>query len=75
VSNYLDIALIKLRFALIASVILQSKGVGLGGLSGMGYGGSFLLPAAGLRKPFLGYDCIERTGSLILTAITVVASR
>ncbi len=33
-SNYFDIALIITSIALIGSVILQNKGVGLGGLTG-----------------------------------------
>jgi preprotein translocase subunit SecG len=33
-TNYLDIALIIISIALIASVIFQNKGVGLGSLSG-----------------------------------------
>lgn len=38
---YLDIALIITSIALIASVILQSKGAGLGGLTGGDTGGFF----------------------------------
>ncbi len=38
---YLDIALIITSIALIASVILQSKGAGLGGLTGGDMGGVF----------------------------------
>lgn len=38
---YLDVALIITSIALIASVILQSKGAGLGGLTGMDAGGVF----------------------------------
>ena len=38
---YLDIALIITSIALIASVILQSKGAGLGGLTGGDTGGVF----------------------------------
>ena len=38
---YLDIALIITSIALIASVILQSKGAGLGGLAGTDTGGFF----------------------------------
>jgi preprotein translocase subunit SecG len=34
VVNYIDIALIIISIALIASVIFQNKGVGLGGLTG-----------------------------------------
>ena len=38
---YLDVALIITSIALIASVILQSKGAGLGGLTGGDAGGVF----------------------------------
>jgi preprotein translocase subunit SecG len=38
---YLDISLIITSIALIASVILQSKGAGLGGLTGADTGGIF----------------------------------
>jgi preprotein translocase subunit SecG len=41
VSTYIDIALIITSIALIASVILQSKGAGLGGLTGGDTGGIF----------------------------------
>ena len=39
--NVLDIALIITSIALVLSVILQSKGAGLGGLSGSDTGGVF----------------------------------
>ena len=39
--NFLDIALIITSIALVLSVILQSKGAGLGGLSGSDTGGVF----------------------------------
>jgi preprotein translocase subunit SecG len=41
VKTYLDIALIITSIALIISVILQGKGVGLGGLTGGDSGGVF----------------------------------
>jgi preprotein translocase subunit SecG len=41
VSIYLNIGLIITSIALIASVILQSKGAGLGGLTGADTGGVF----------------------------------
>jgi preprotein translocase subunit SecG len=41
VEVYLDIALIITSIALILSVILQSKGAGLGGLTGADSGGIF----------------------------------
>ena len=39
--SYLDIALIITSIALIVSVVLQNKGVGLGGLTGSETGGVF----------------------------------
>ncbi len=39
--TYLDIALIITSIALVVSVILQSKGAGLGGLTGQDTGGIF----------------------------------
>jgi len=41
VENFLNGALIITSIALIASVILQSKGAGLGGLTGVDTGGVF----------------------------------
>jgi preprotein translocase subunit SecG len=41
VGNVVDIALVLVSVALIASVILQSKGAGLGGLTGADTGGIF----------------------------------
>ncbi len=41
VTDYLNLALIIISVALIASVILQSKGAGLGGLTGGDSGGIF----------------------------------
>lgn len=39
--SYLDIALIITSVALIVSIVLQNKGVGLGGLTGSDTGGVF----------------------------------
>jgi preprotein translocase subunit SecG len=39
--NFLDIALIIVSVALVASIVLQSKGAGLGGLTGGDMGGTF----------------------------------
>jgi preprotein translocase subunit SecG len=41
VENYLDIALIITSISLIISVVLQNKGVGLGGFTGGDTGGVF----------------------------------
>ena len=40
-ATYIDISLIIVSLALIVSVILQSKGAGLGGLTGADTGGVF----------------------------------
>lgn len=40
-TGYLDVALIITSIALIVSVVLQSKGVGLGGLTGGDSGGVY----------------------------------
>lgn len=37
--NYVDVALIIVSVALVASVMLQNKGIGLGGLTGADSGG------------------------------------
>ncbi len=58
-TQFLQIALIITSIALIASVILQSKGAGLGGLSG-----------ADLGSVFTARRCIERT----LFWVTIVLS-
>lgn len=47
--TYLDIALIIISIALVASVILQSKGAGLGGLTG-GDTGSVFTARRGIEK-------------------------
>ncbi len=47
--TYLDIALIITSIALIASVVLQSKGAGLGGLTGSDMG-AFTTARRGLEK-------------------------
>lgn len=39
--NLLDIAMIVLSIALVGSIVLQSKGAGLGGLTGSDIGGTF----------------------------------
>jgi len=49
VERYLDIAMIITSIALIASVILQSKGAGLGGLTG-GDSGAIFTARRGVEK-------------------------
>ena len=57
--NYLDMALIIISVLLILSVILQSKGAGLGGLTGADTG-----------SVFTARRCVERT----LFRLTIVLS-
>ena len=74
VSNYLDIALIITAVALITSVILQSKGIGLGGLSGTDTGGVFTA-RRGIEKTLFWVTIVLSVLFFILTAITVIASK
>lgn len=48
--TYLNIALIILSIALIALIILQSRGAGLGGLSGGDFGGGGYHVRRGIEK-------------------------
>jgi preprotein translocase subunit SecG len=74
VTGYLDIALIITSIALIASVILQSKGVGLGGLTGADTGGVFTA-RRGIEKTLFWVTIILSAIFFILTLITVVLTK
>jgi preprotein translocase subunit SecG len=74
VSNYLDIALIITSIALIASVILQSKGIGLGGLSGTDTGGVFTA-RRGIEKTLFWITIVLAVLFFVLTAITVIVTK
>jgi preprotein translocase subunit SecG len=50
VETYLNIAMIILSIALIALIILQSRGAGLGGLSGGDFGGGGYHVRRGIEK-------------------------
>ena len=68
--GYFEIALIITSVALIASVILQNKGIGLGGLTGQDAGGVFTA-RRGIEKT-LFYITIGLSGLFfLLTLITV----
>ncbi|HJX40025.1 MAG TPA: preprotein translocase subunit SecG [Anaerolineales bacterium] len=49
-STYLDLALVVISIALIAMVLLQSRGAGLGGLGGGDFGGSGYHVRRGVEK-------------------------
>ena len=69
--NYLNISLIITSIALIASVILQSKGVGLGGLTGMDTGGIFTA-RRGIEKT-LFWVTIGLSGLFFILALVTVS--
>jgi preprotein translocase subunit SecG len=74
VTNYLHIALIITSIALIASVILQSKGVGLGGLTGMDTGGVFTA-RRGIEKTLFWVTIALSVIFFTLTLVTVAVSK
>ncbi|HNR01825.1 MAG TPA: preprotein translocase subunit SecG [Anaerolineaceae bacterium] len=67
---YIDIALIITSIALIASVILQNKGVGLGGLTGQDSGGIFTA-RRGIEKT-LFWVTIVLSGLFFILTFTAV---
>jgi len=73
VEKFLDISLIITSIALIASVILQSKGAGLGGLTGGDSGGVFTA-RRGIEKT-LFWVTIGLSVMFFILAITTVLVR
>lgn len=73
VTPYLSIALIIISVALIASVILQSKGIGLGGLSGADSGGVYS-KRRGVEKILFWITIGLGTLFFGLTILTVIIS-
>lgn len=69
-SIYVDIALIITSIALIASVILQNKGTGLGGLTGVDTSGVFTA-RRGIEKT-LFWITIILSGLFFILTITAV---
>ena len=56
-TNFLNIALILTSIALVISIILQSKGAGLGGLTGSDMGGVFSA-RRGIEKTLFGVTVV-----------------
>ena len=73
-SDYFDIALIITSIALITSVILQNKGVGLGGLTGSDTGGVFSA-RRGIEKTLFYITIGLAVVFFILTIVTVIVSK
>jgi preprotein translocase subunit SecG len=74
VEQYFDIALIIISIALVASIILQSKGVGLGGLTGGDSGGVFTA-RRGIEKTLFYVTIALGIIFVLLTLITVIVSK
>ncbi len=74
-ANYFSIALIITSIALIASIILQSKGVGLGGLSGGGDTGGVYTQRRGIEKILFWITIGLSVIFVILTMLTVLSLR
>ncbi|HUF39824.1 MAG TPA: preprotein translocase subunit SecG [Anaerolineales bacterium] len=69
--TFLDISLIIVSIALIALVVLQSKGAGLGGLSGQDSGGMFSA-RRGIEKTLFRLTIIFSVIFFGLTLMTVL---
>lgn len=69
---YFSIALIITSIALIASIILQSKGVGLGGLTGGGDVGGVYTKRRGVEKILFWVTIGLSITFFILTILTVM---
>jgi preprotein translocase subunit SecG len=74
IKGYFDIALIITSIALIVSVVLQNKGVGLGGLTGADTGGVFTA-RRGIEKTLFWITIGLSVLFFILTIATVTISK
>ena len=72
---YFSIALIITSIALIASIILQSKGIGLGGLTGGGDAGGVYTKRRGVEKTLFWITIGLSALFFILTMLTVMFER
>lgn len=70
---YLNIALIITSIALVASIILQSKGAGLGGLTGADTGGVFTA-RRGIEKTLFRVTIVLSVLFFILCIATVMVT-
>jgi preprotein translocase subunit SecG len=74
VATYIDIALIIISVSLIASIILQNKGVGLGGLTGSDSGGVFTA-RRGIEKTLFWITIILCILFVVMTIVAVIVSK
>ena len=70
--QYLDVALIITSIALIASVVMQSKGVGLGGLTGNTDSGSVFTARRGIEKTLFWITVGLAILFVVLTLIVII---
>jgi preprotein translocase subunit SecG len=73
-TNFINIALIITSVALIVSVILQNKGIGLGGLTNTDTGGVFSA-RRGIEKPLFWVTIILSALFFILTLAAVIIGK
>lgn len=73
-TGYFDIALIITSIALVVGVVLQNKGVGLGGLTGNDSGGVFT-QRRGIERTLFYVTIGLSVLFFILTLVTVVLSK
>lgn len=72
--TYLQIALIITSIALILSIVLQNKGVGLGGLTGQD-AGSVFSARRGIEKVLFNITIILAVVFIALVLTTIIFSR
>ena len=71
---YLDLALIIVSIALIAAVVLQSRGIGLGGLGGGDFGGSGYHVRRGVEKLIFNITIGLSTALFVLAILNTLLS-
>jgi preprotein translocase subunit SecG len=71
VERYLDIALIITSIALVVSIVLQSKGIGLGGLTGSD-SGSVFTARRGVEKTLFWITIGLAVMFFVLTLVVII---
>lgn len=72
--TYINIIQIILSVALIAAIVLQSKGAGLGGLSGGSEGGGVFRARRGVEKLLFNITIVLAIAFFITAVINVVVT-
>jgi len=72
--TYFQIALIITSLALIVSIVLQNKGVGLGGLTGQD-AGSVFSARRGIEKTLFWITILLAIVFIVLVVVTIAVSR